>query len=238
MAAIAVVTAAAANADVISSWAFTSLTGGSANYGPSPFAAITTAPNATYTGLIRGSGVGSSTGSGAAGAWGGNDTLSTGQAAAIAASEYVSFTITPDAGYEVSFSSIDAYNVRRSASGATTGIWQYQIGSGAFVDIGSAITWGSVTSNAGNLQSAINLGGISALQSVTEAVTFRVVLWGGTNATGTWYFNGHANGGSLPLTVNGSITAVPEPHEYAVAVAGLLTLLVVARRRRALRAEA
>lgn len=202
------------------------------NFGLSPFAAATTAANGTYSGLIRGAGIGT-TGTGAAGGWGGNDFTGTSLETAITLNEYVSFTITPDTGFALSFSSIDAYNIRRSASGPSSGIWQYQIGSGEFVSIGSTITWGGTTSNVGNTQSAIDLSGIAALQSVTEAVTFRVVTWGASGTGGTWYFNGTAASGSLPLTINGSIepAAVPEPHEYAVAMAGLLLAVVVMRRR-------
>jgi hypothetical protein len=231
--AVAVLTAstlAGASAQILTQWSFSGLSGGLNDFGPSPFAATTSALNATYSGLVRGSGIGT-TGTGAGGAWGGNDFTGTSLETAITLNEYVSFTITPDAGFALSFAGIDAYNIRRSASGPTTGIWQYQVGGGEFVSIGSPITWGSTTSATGNPQSSIDLSGIAGLQGVTDAVTFRVVVWGASGTGGTWYFNGSAASGSLPLTINGAVTPVPEPHEYAVAMAGLLLTVVVMRRR-------
>ena len=49
----------------------------------------------------------------------------------------------------MSLSDIAAYNVRRSASGPSTGLWQYKVGSGFYVDIGTPITWGAVTTATG-----------------------------------------------------------------------------------------
>lgn len=232
--AVAVLTAsiiAGANAQVLSQWTFGSLTGGANSFGPTPYAAVTTAINGTYSGLVRGSGIGT-TGTGAGGGWGGNFFEGTSLETAISLNEFVSFTITPDAGFALSFSSINAYNIRRSGSGPTTGIWQYQIGTGEFVSIGSTITWGATTSGTGNGQAAIDLSGIAALQCVPEAVTFRIVTWGASGTGGTWYLNGTTASGSLPLTINGEIKPVPEPSTYAVAMGGLLLGVVMLRRHR------
>lgn len=185
--------------------------GGQYNFGPSPFTATSSNANLTIGGLSRGVGfVVPSTGNaaGAAAAWGGTDLTSADVASAIAADDFATFTVTANAGYQVSFSGIDSYNVRRSNTGATSGQWQYQVGSGTFTNIGSVITWGTGTSNAGNEQPAINLSGISQLQNVAAGttVTFRIVAFGASGSGGTFYLtNGHANATSKTLTVKGSV---------------------------------
>ncbi len=170
---------------VLAGWETTGLSG----YGPSPFAATTNAPNTTVVGLTRGAGVGTA-GSAGANAWGGTGFVYANEAAAVTGNSFVTFSVTANSGYTVSFTNLPAYNIRRSGTGSSTGIWQYQVGSGAFTDIGSAITWGTVTTSTGNPETAIDLSGIAALQNVPAGtgVTFRIVLWGGTG-TGTWYVN-------------------------------------------------
>jgi hypothetical protein len=136
----------------------------------------------------------------------------------------MTFSLTPIEGYLLSLSSINPYNIRRSGTGPTTGQWQYQIGTGGFFDLGSPITWGATTTATGNPQQAINLAGISALQNLSEMVTFRVVNWDTTNSGGNWYFNS-TSPGSNDLLVQGTVTAVPEPSTLALlALAGLATL--------------
>lgn len=196
-----------AQTETLAEWTPATNPGGNGDYGPSPFAASTTADNLVVGGLTRGSGIGTTSGSGAANGWGGNDFTSIDAATAISENEFVSFTITANEEYTLSIEGIAPYNVRRSASGPSTGQWQYQIGNGSFVDIGSPITWGGTTSNAGNNQPAIDLSGISDLQEVetNTTVTFRLLLWGATGTGGTWYFNGHNNATNKTLTVLGSV---------------------------------
>jgi len=193
----------------IATWDFSdaiALPGGSGNFGTSPFAAISADPGVTVSGLIRGAGLATS-GTGAGKGWGGNGftTTSTTEANGIAASDYVTFSITVGSGFSLSLLGIPAYNIRRSNTGPTTGIWQYQIGAGSFVDIGSAITWGTTTTATGNNQAAIDLSGIADLQNVAAGtvITFRIVNWGATNAGGTWYLNGAGSINKL-LIINGT----------------------------------
>ena len=147
-------------------------------------------------------------------------------AAAITASQVATFTVTAAAGYAVSFTQIDSYNVRRSGTGPASGQWQYSVGSGSFSDIGSAQAFTS-TASGGTAMGAVDLSGISALQSVAagSTVTFRMVMYANTG-TGTFYFQ---NGTGSGLSVSGSTTAVPAPG--ALALLGLAGL-VGARRRR------
>jgi hypothetical protein len=187
---------------VLAAWEVTGISG----YGVSPFTATSNAPNVSVVGLTRGSGVGTASNA-ATNAWGGTGFIFTSEAAAITGNSFVTFSLTASTGYNISCTTVPAHNIRHSASGSTTGIWQFQIGNGAFTDIGSAITWGPTTSSSGNLQSAIDLSSIAGLQNVAAGttVTFRIVLWGGTG-TGSWYVNNISAG--LDLQVLGSLAPV------------------------------
>jgi kumamolisin len=178
---------------------------GQTNFGTSPLAA-SAAANLSVGGLTRGSGV-TITGTAAARAWGGNGFTSTSASVAISASDYASFSITPDAGYKVSFSAISKFDYRRSSSGPNAGVLQYQLGNGAFVDVG---TLAYATGNAGNALAAIDLRGISALQGVPPGttVTFRVVNYGASSATGTWYLYDRDNSPAADLVVSGNVEPV------------------------------
>jgi hypothetical protein len=166
--------------------------GGSGNFGASPAAANTVAANVSSTGLTR-SGLGT-TGTAAASTWGGTAT-------AAGSIGNASFTVKANDLFTLSLTQISAYNVRRSNSGPTTGQWAYSLNGVEFVNIGSAITWGSVTSGTGNVQVAIPLSEITDLQNVpaTTTVTFRVTLTG-SSLTGTWYLNNFQTGNDFVVT--------------------------------------
>jgi hypothetical protein len=179
---------------------------GQVNSGASPLTASAAATGVSTTGLTRGSGMGAGS---ADGVWGGNGFTSSDLNTAVSASDFATFTVTVDSTVSISFTEVAPYNIRRSVTGPTTGIWQYAIGASSFSNIGSEIAWGASTTTSGNTQAAIDLSGISSLQNVTGAtVTFRIVSWSGSGVTGTWYVN---NLSGNDLVVNGNITAVPEP---------------------------
>jgi hypothetical protein len=174
----------------LAGWDFNGYSG----YGASPAAPNTAATNLTVVGLTRGANVGT-TGTAAANGWGGTSWDG----------KSLTFSFTADMGYQMSFDSFANYNVRRSGSGATVGQWRYQVGSGEFTNIGSAITWGSTTTGTGNAQSSISLSGIPALQNVGagSTVTFQLLLTGGTS--GTWYLNNFRDGNDF--SVLGAVSA-------------------------------
>jgi hypothetical protein len=181
---------------------------GLSSFGSSPLTPTNSDANLTLVGLTRGSGI-TTSGTAGANAWGGNGLNETTEAAALSGNDYITFSMTANTDYTLSVYSINAYNVRRSSTGCTTGQWQYQIGSGAFVDIGGDITWGSTTTSAGNSQSAINLSAITDLQNVAAGttITFRCILWGGSSATGNWYLNNFQAGNDF--IIDGTPEAVP-----------------------------
>ena len=161
-------------------------------YGASPLTPNSKDGNVTSVGLTR-NGL-ATTGTAAGSAWGG---VGNGSA---------SFTVKANDLFTLSLTQISAYNVRRSNSGATTGQWAYSLDGTTFVDIGSAIIWGSTTTATGNAQTAITLSGISALQNLpaTTTVTFRVTLTGAAT-TGTWYLNNFQTGNDFVVT--GTVSA-------------------------------
>lgn len=178
-------------------WEINGVTG----YGPSPFLPTVADASVSTVGLTRGNGI-ATTGSAAGNAWGGANFTETSSAAAIASGDFVTISLSINPGYEVSMAQIPAYNVRRSSSGPTTGQWQYSINGGEYVDIGTAITWGTVTNSAGNLQTAIPLSGIASLQNMSAGtqVTFRLAIWGGSSAGGTWYINNFQTGNDFLIS--------------------------------------
>ncbi|MDR2511527.1 MAG: chitobiase/beta-hexosaminidase C-terminal domain-containing protein [Bacteroidales bacterium] len=191
-------------------WSFSGCPGGTGNYGSSPFAPTSSNENLTVGNLTRNWTCGSG-GSGAANAWGGNNFTASSFETAVTANEFVTFTLTANTGYILSLASTGRYNVRRSSTGPTTGQWQYALGAAPFVNIGTNITWGTVTAKEGNLQSALDLSGITELQNLVAGtvVTFRLVVWGASGTGGTFYFNDNADatGGVNGLAINGSVDA-------------------------------
>ncbi|WP_339611238.1 hypothetical protein [uncultured Planktosalinus sp.] len=188
---------------IIASWDMEGL----ANYGPSPFTPGNSSSSVVVNGLERGTGLNTS-GTAAGDAWGASEWYSAAptetQSSAIANNKYVTFTITPNTGNNISISSIEPYNIRRSGTGPINGIWQYSIDGVNFIDIGTVINWGVTTSGAGNPQQAINLSGVNDLQNINSSttITFRVVCWGATGTGGTWYFNDFGAGDDLIIRGN------------------------------------
>ena len=181
---------------------------GEANGGASPKAPNVSNANLTVVGLTKGSGIDAvNTGN----VWGGAGVTAASKALAISGNDFATFSVTANAGYKVSFSSIPAYNIRKSGTGTKSGIWQYQKGTGAFTDIGTEITWGPTTTASGDVQPAIDLSVYPDLQDVPpgSTVTFRLVAWGASGAGGTFYINDI--NGQYDLAVVGSVSDYTAP---------------------------
>ncbi len=190
--------------DTLATWELTGINTTTPAWGLSPLPAQNTSSAISTSGWTRGSGVlltaagVATTGSPAGNAWGGNgwDAYTTGGAgnfdSTVSRGDFVTIAFTVASGATVSFTSIPAHNIRRSSSGPSSGQWQYSLGaSGTFVNIGTPVTWGTVTTGTGNPQPALDLSTISDLQSITggTTVTFRIVNMGATSSGGTWYLN-------------------------------------------------
>ncbi len=174
-------------------------------FGVSPLAPTTNAAHLTVGGLTRGSGVGI-TGSASASSWGGNTWNTSSEASAIAANEFATFSFTVQTGFKVSVSTINQFDYRRSGSGPTSGELQYQIGSGAFIDLAPL----SYTSTSGASLSPIDLSGVFALQNIGAGtnVAFRIVNWGATSSGGTWYIPDLSTPSSPDFAISGTVTSL------------------------------
>ncbi len=179
---------------------------GVTNYGVSPLVASSNAPNLSGVGLARGSGV-KTTGTAAAGGWGGVGFTNLTAAAAVGSNQFVTFTVTANSGYQVSFASVSRFDYYRSTTGPTNGVLQFQIGSGGFTDL-TNLDYSRIS--AGGSIGAIDLSGFPALQNVGALtnVTFRIVNFGGTSSSGTWYVYDTLGTSSPDLAVQGTVTQV------------------------------
>ncbi|MGD9636216.1 MAG: PEP-CTERM sorting domain-containing protein [Pirellulales bacterium] len=231
--ALSLTTSSSLLAATIAGWDFNSLPGGNANFGPSPYAATAADPNVISGGLTRGAGV-STAGTAAQRAWGGSGWDGNADAAAaIAAGDFVTFTLQPADGKTLSFSSLDPIQYRRSGTGPASGLLQYSTG-GSFTNIASLDY--SSTSSSGASLSAINLSGIAALQNIQPStqITFRIANWGASSSAGTWYlFDVGTDAGVHDFVVNGTTgVAVPEPATIAlVGLCGIASCVANRRRR-------
>ncbi len=192
-------------AAVLGAWDVHGMPGGPNDFGPASLPATTTAANVAIGALTRGSGVGTTGGSGAARGWGGNDWQNGSANAAVSGNDIVTFSVTPAAGFNVSFSSLSRLDYRRSATGAASGVLQVQVGGGAFIDV-ATLSYG-VTASSGGSIGAINLSPVAALQNVPggTTVTFRIANYGGSSSTGTWYVFDVANSTAADLEISGSV---------------------------------
>jgi hypothetical protein len=178
------------------------------DYGPSPFPATTNAAGLTVVGLTRASGV-TTNNNGAARGWGGISFTNATSTNAVSSNQFVTFSVSPNAGYTVSFTNIGRFDYRRSPTGATNGLVQYQINSGPFVNI--APVFYTNTASSGSSIPPIDLSGIAPLQGVAPGttVTFRIVNWGGTNPNGTWYIFDVGVSTALDFAVQGIVAPLP-----------------------------
>jgi len=121
--------------------------------------------------------------------------------------------------FQVSFTSISRFDYRRSSTGATNGVLQYQIGAGAFADI-TNLNYVVFSSGGGSI-GAIDLSGFAPLQNIGAGtnVTFRIVNYLGTDPGGTWYIFDKAVSSALDLAVQGTVTQVLSPGVPALAPA-------------------
>jgi len=182
-----------------------SQTGGANNFGASPLSPLASDPNVTVAPLTRATGV-TTTGTGAARGFGGVGWNVADAAAAVTAMKYLSFGVTPNAGFKVSFTQIDRFDYRRSGTGATSAVIQYQVGTGAFVDLPALSL--TVSASAGASLGPIDLTSVADLQNVpgNTPVTFRVVPFAASGSGGTFYIFDVANTTAADLSIKGTVS--------------------------------
>lgn len=188
--------------------------GGTNNYGTSPLAPTSSNPDLTIGSLTRGSGV-TTSGTAAAKGWGGTGWNNSTADANITANKFITFTVSPNAGRSLSLSSLSTFDYRHSPAGPTSALIQYSIGSGSFTDI----TTVSLPSSDGGGSTAgpISLSGIAALQNIDPetVVTFRIIPFGASGATGTFYIFDVASSTEPDLAFMGTINLLsPTPVKF------------------------
>jgi len=211
--------AASANAATIAAWNTTELSGITAG----ALAATTRDTNIASASLDRGVGLTATslTNGYASSGWAAS------KEAAISGGDFYIITIAaPTAGYNMSFASIDL-NFRNTNTGVRSMQWQFSLDgfATAGTDVGSVFTLPGETTTAD--YGPVNLSGVTALQNITTAVSFRLLGWndtgnlagGGTGAIGT------SAGDNLVF----SGTVIPEP---TTTLLGGLSMLALLRRRR------
>jgi hypothetical protein len=179
---------------------------GTVNYGESPLAASSAASNTTTLPLTKGSLVNVPASGAAARAWGGTEWTSVDAASAISGEKFFTFGAAPGPGYRVSFTQIDRLDYRRSNTGPAEGLLQYQVGAGAFTDVGPLSF--SSSASGGESLGPILLSSISELQNVAgeTPVTFRIVPFGASSTGGTFYIYDRANTTAADLSVKGLVS--------------------------------
>ena len=150
------------------------------------------------SGLQRGDGIRAG---GTAEAWGGAGFAVTDKEAAIGDNAFFTVTLAPTAGKSISYQQIQSL-VFRGDNSATTYLWQYQIGSGPFIDLGAPVTVSASTVK-GDPQNPVELNGVAELQNVSQPVTFRMLGWGASSKGSSWGF-GKTTGAPV-LTIEGTV---------------------------------
>ena len=197
------VISASAHAATIFANAITNTNPSSAN----PFTAGQTVdPNGTATGIGRGAGLNPNAGGDRynATAW---------NLASLDSGDYFTWTIAPNAGYELDLTSL-VYVGQRSSTGPNSFSLRSSL-DGFAASIGAPVATGTT----------IDLSA-AAYQSLTGPVEFRLYGWGGTSAAGTYSVNDFSFSGDVSAVVE-----VPEPAVIALVVP-VLGLAMVAFRRR------
>ena len=147
-------------------------------------------------------------------------------AAAISGGDYLSFTITPAAGYALNISSV---SFNSGVSSAVTNFNASLLSSATGFNPAGALHSYSFATTTPPTQS-ITLSGTAALQNVTGALEFR--LYGWRDSAGTSTFRLRTLSGN-DLVVSGSVTAIPEPGTYAATLGAIILAGTAIWRRRA-----
>lgn len=142
--------------------------------------------------------------------------------------DYVSFTLAPAAGFQLTLTDISWSRVNGSNTAPGNGRWGYSIGGGA---------WTYETDFALTYANASGSWDFTDISGTTLPVEFRFWAWGATSisggvsaTSGSVSFRNSVAGDDIIL--NGSIVAIPEPGVLTLmSLGGLVAVLRFARRR-------
>lgn len=148
---------------------------------------------------------------------------------ALSNTDYFEFTIDPANGQQVSVSNINAaFNGTATFSASPGGVtmaYAYSLNGGSFTLLPTFIKIGTSAA-----PMSFDLSSYSDLQNTSATITMRFFASGQTN-TGGWGFYSSSSG-VHGLSVNGTVSAVPEPSTYAAAAGSIALLGAMWLRRR------
>lgn len=147
-------------------------------------------------------------------------------ATAIANDGYFEFSVSADAGYEFDIDSI-TFGARRASGG--TGANNLALRSSLDGFSTNLATQGITGTAADPTEVIFNLG--ESVQSVTGTVVFRIYGYARTAANANYGILVLSADSNAPFTINGSVSAIPEPGSFAV-LAGAAAVAVAGLRRR------
>ena len=182
-----------------------------ASGGTTPFAPTTSNPNLTIGPLTKGPGIGAVT---TTAIFGGNTWTNAGvadsEANSISHGLYLTYSVTPNAGYTVSFTTNIMY-YHNSATGPWTGELQFSTDGINYTDVAS-LPYSTAPNPAGVAETTWltnNLAGVAALQKISSGTTafFRIVNWGAYGTAGTWYIDSISGGTTPDFQVIGAVTS-------------------------------
>jgi Immunoglobulin I-set domain len=172
----------------LAGWDVSGLTGG----GTTTLAPATVGTGVIVSNLVRGAGIGQGT---ATTSFGGNHWTNSTDSLAISSNCVITCVITPATNYTISFNAVDKLNYNRSGTGPANGELQYSLDGVNFTTV-QTFSWSTTSGNGVTVNA--DLSGFSDLQNVGYGtnITFRIVNWGATGATGTWYIKDAATAGN------------------------------------------
>lgn len=150
--------------------------------------------------------------------------MNLGNSNATTPTNYVSFTVTPDSGYQTTFESISMYTgVNGANDDYTIEIWNGEAGVGTLLGTINRTTPASPASNSTVVQDTIDFSDFTS----SGATEIRLYSYGVSVPGG-----GPQNGGVRfdDIVMNGTTTAIPEPS--VASLLGLLGVGFLLRRRR------
>lgn len=162
-----------------------------------------------------------------------NVTDGTDEASSIAGDDYMTFTVTPGAGYKLDLSTLTfAFSAQRNSSGIPTGFYPFTTNVFLRTSLdGFAATIPGSTASKTILNSSTTTTTVdtvtatfgSAYDAVTSAIEFRLYVYDNRNMV-----EGFTRVDTV--TLNGDVLAIPEPATLALLAVGAVG--AVARRRR------